>query len=829
MDPTAGLNLVLLMVSVLAAGGSALLAMRRRPGVPLDLTAGESLYLSAVVGAVAASWLGLTLAELGRFSLPALMGLLLVFALVLQLYHFFQFGHGRRHRGAPPWSPSPSHLAASLRFRLSPTRHDLLLLATLALAIALFFRPHEFVLGGRDPGAYVNTGATIARTGAILVRDPMVPALTPEERGFLFADTPVPWIRSGWPGYQMLNFHEGIVEPHGLHLFPVWLAALGAAGGVEISLFAMPVLGLLSVASAYFLGRRLFGRGVGLLAAFLLTINVAEVWYARYPAAEMLVQFLGLAGLYVFVLMLQTHRLGLAVLAGVSFGLVHLAKIDAIAVVVALALYVGYESLTGSFRREYAVLLATFGLLLGQTVAHAALIAPAYALAQVMAAIPGIDPGAFDRADANHPFTASFAIDFLRSNVRQAATLAAAGALLLTLVVAGHGRLKGAPAFLRRHRRRLSVGLAVFVIGLALYAYFVRPLGGPVSPPGTMAAAIELSDRRSLVWLGWYLSPLGLALAIAGFLHLAATTRDRAVALFLLMAMAGTVPFLFRTLVAPDHFWAARRLLAVGVPAFVLLASYTILRIPLPPWSVMLSRSEASPRHEQGPPGRCFAAAQHDKARVAQHDKARAAAVQHDESLSWRLGGSTSPESALPLDTLPAGAPRLRFPAALLLRALLIGLLAVLYGRATWPFLGHQEYAGAYRQLALVAAAVPPEAILVLEWPEPAQRLATPLAQLFERDTFALRREHLGDPRLAAFARRWSGFGRTVFWLGAGPVAPAGRQENAAVGFEPAGRYALDLVHAEAPNDRLPTRIERERLDLWLYELPATQTTSLGR
>ena len=51
----------------------------------------------------------------------------------------------------------------------------------------------------------------------------------------------------------------------------------------------LTILGLLAV---YFAGARLAGRTPAFIAAVLLGINVAEVWYARYPNSEVMQQAL---------------------------------------------------------------------------------------------------------------------------------------------------------------------------------------------------------------------------------------------------------------------------------------------------------------------------------------------------------------------------------------------------------------------------------------------------------------------------------------------------------------------------------------------------------
>ena len=58
------------------------------------------------------------------------------------------------------------------------------------------------------------------------------------------------------------------------------------------------MFGLLAV---YFAGTRLAGRPAALAAAALLAVNVVQVWYGRYPNAEILLQPLVFTGLLAYV------------------------------------------------------------------------------------------------------------------------------------------------------------------------------------------------------------------------------------------------------------------------------------------------------------------------------------------------------------------------------------------------------------------------------------------------------------------------------------------------------------------------------------------------
>ena len=161
-----------------------------------------------------------------------------------------------------------------------------LLLALLVLAVPLYFRPHEELLGGEDPGAYINSAATFARTGQLHYTDPLLVQIPPAQRGaflyghelFLHTKDACLWVKNmetaeigPWfqPAYSVL-----LALP--LQVLPGWYALFGA-----------PLLALLSALALAALGAQLFGRRrAGLLAALFFLLLPVVVWNGRSPRAE---------------------------------------------------------------------------------------------------------------------------------------------------------------------------------------------------------------------------------------------------------------------------------------------------------------------------------------------------------------------------------------------------------------------------------------------------------------------------------------------------------------------------------------------------------------
>ena len=195
------------------------------------------------------------------------------------------------------------------------------------------------VIGGKDPGAYVNEGIAIAKGGGLLIRDRFVAALPSDARSIFFP----PYHDRGYYSLRFMGFflvdpQAGTVVGQFPHLYPAWIAigyGLDAVNGALRAVSGWAVLGLLAV---YFVGARLIGRVPAFCASALLAICVIEVWFGRYPNSEMGLQALLFAGLLAFSRSHIEDDRFFAPVAGVLLGLLLFMRFDAV-----LA-YVGYRA-----------------------------------------------------------------------------------------------------------------------------------------------------------------------------------------------------------------------------------------------------------------------------------------------------------------------------------------------------------------------------------------------------------------------------------------------------------------------------------------------------
>jgi hypothetical protein len=516
----------------------ALLPERDRRSLALD----EALFLSLAISMGVSAWLALLLAELGRFSLT-LAGALLAVACGLLLLL------GRRRLGLPFARP----VAWSA---LLPA------LSVAALAVFLDARPSQYIVGGRDPGAYVASMALIGRSGGILYTDAAVAAIprsdvevffrNPDRQDFSF---------SRFMGFDLERPETGRVVPQFFHLFPAFGAYLFQAMGVKGALATPPLVAILGTLAVFFVLRRLFAPAVALLAALLLASNVVQVWFARYPVSEpfsQLLLFLGLLGVAHFE---ERGSAAFAAIAGAALGLSLLLRVDSALIVLPLGLYVFALRARGRGWRELVPLLLPFLLLLLHALVHARLFAGKYVEDIVT-----------------------------RRYWRQPAWL------WLLLLALGLGVLAGARRcrpWLESHGQTLRQALAALVVLLAAYAYFVRPLlsawaGGDgnttpaLADPGVLRALgfdkLAAHDAQSFVRLGWFVSPLLLLLGLGGVL-LALRDYQARLLFPLLVTLTFAAFYFYKIRVWNDYYFALRRFVPVVLPMLFACAALLLVRM----------------------------------------------------------------------------------------------------------------------------------------------------------------------------------------------------------------------------------------------------------
>ena len=510
------------------APGLVLVAALNARKKTLELTFGEQIYLVLAGSLVLSGWVGLLVAELGHFStvrVATAVGGLTLFLLVGALLT-------RKHLSLRPGALRRDELAV--------------LVCLIGFGVAVYFPPYEYILGGRDPGVYVNTGFHLAREGNLTYVDPVVLSVPEEERELFFRvdkDLP-PWSQPRFLGFHMDSPDSGHISPQGLHLYPVWIGIASQLFEMKAGLYATPFFALMGVAGFFFALRRLFNTEVALWASGMMAVFQIQIWFARFPNAEILVQFLYVTGLLTFYFMDAKRSSVAGLLSGAAFGATLLVRMENLLFLLPLGLYLGWRRLRRDLGTPELAFLGAFSLIALHAAFHGRFFAWPY--------VSNVLGRHYWRI-----FFENIAVFTLSSAV-----------VFLLIDRLGTKVVPRITPLIESKKARIAAAMSIFV--LALYAYFIRPIWhGPRTAP---------HDAEAFLRMGWYLYPVGIALVVAGAMFLLARSERRQ-ALFVLVGLTFSLFFFYKVRVWHDHYFAMRRFIPVILPTFFACIAVLLLSL----------------------------------------------------------------------------------------------------------------------------------------------------------------------------------------------------------------------------------------------------------
>ncbi|MBV9792243.1 MAG: hypothetical protein JOZ51_28925, partial [Chloroflexi bacterium] len=401
-------------------------------------------------------------------------------------------------------------------------------------------------------------------------------------------------------------------------LWPVWIAVFVAMLGPTLGLVATGAFGTLGVVLLGLIGRRIGGVLAGVLAALFLALMTPQVWFSRMSTSEALAQALTLAALWAFSYFAEAtdrrEQIWWGAIVGGAAGSLALTRIDFFWVVGPALVLLVYVALTHRWHVGYTALALTLGGLLLHTALHTVLISRAYFFdtgyarfqdfaLTIYATLPFLTPDLQDRF-----------MNRWGSKYQDPWRLW----IEISVIVAGLGMLLALwrwprPLLLleqqiRRHSRWLIAACVLMLGALAIYGYLIRPeilsvavlqqpfeaqnwlrlqgyVGAPIEPPIDKYCQPDQPCKETLyiglanmVRLGWYLSPLGVVLAVAGWLLLV-RKLDRRSWFFLLIASIYAI-FYIRSLYGTSeqtYIYILRRYVPLVYPACALGIAYALV------------------------------------------------------------------------------------------------------------------------------------------------------------------------------------------------------------------------------------------------------------
>jgi hypothetical protein len=405
------------------------------------------------------------------------------------------------------------------------TRASIRPVLLVALGSWLFTPPAEYVIGGKDPGVYLNEGIQLAQRGSIIVTDPVIEGVPPPLRDMFFPSHNRPvYYGTRFMGFFIQDPDRGTVVGQFPHLFPASIAIGYGLHGLTGARQAVTVWAVLGLVAVYFVGARLIGPWLSAGAVALLAINVIEIWFGRYPNAEVAMQALLFAAILAFArAMAGAHRF-FGPIAGLLLGIQLFLRYDAVLAFVMFAAAAVLAPFAGG-----RIGWGFWGTLIGTSAA-----------------------GVWYLID---PMRAYSERAFIYTRDEGGLWLVAAG---IALALACQ-RLARSEIWRARIRGLVPAVIMVVIAGLAVYAYFFRTPGLRTAP----------ADAFAFKMFAWYVTSWGLAAAVAGVILLVGRTFWRDPAFFLTFTLY-SVFFFYKMRIVPEHFWSTRRFLAVTLPGLML-------------------------------------------------------------------------------------------------------------------------------------------------------------------------------------------------------------------------------------------------------------------
>ena len=426
--------------------------------------------------------------------------------------------------------------------------------ALIVLGAWMFFAvpASEWVLGGRDPGVYMNSGIQIAQRQSLVTIDRVIADVPPAMRDLFFPYTRQPgYYGDRFMGFQIRDPDAGTVTALFPQGFPISIAIAYGVDGVTGTRRVVAWWAILGGLAVYFAAARLLGPVPAAAAAGLLTVHVVQTWYARYPNSEIVTQALLFSALLAHA---YAHEEDDTFFGPVAASLLGIALFTRFPMIVAIGAAVVASLLAHvSGHRTRAGFLVTLTAWAGA--------ASVYYLTQL-------------RPYFTRPITYFHRLQPIHF---VALTIAAAGVLVLLWAIRR-------PRVAAATRKWLPIALVVAVIVGSVYALFFREPGGRLAP----------HDAHSLkVFVYLYFTLTAFALALVGYTLVVSRSFWRAPALILALTTMAFF-FFYKMRVWPEHFWLARRFVDALLPGALM---FTCAALFAPAW---LPRMGSAPRTNKG-------------------------------------------------------------------------------------------------------------------------------------------------------------------------------------------------------------------------------------
>ena len=296
-------------------------------------------------------------------------------------------------------------------------------------------------------------------------------------------------------------------------------------------LYVGPILAIGSVIGVFLLGRALSSPRTGLIAAALFALDPVQVWFSRFPTSEITTQFFLVAGTVALTSYLTSRHPVYASASGICFGAALLAKISTVLILPPALIIAFLCRKDRMFRRKDMI----FFIILLFFLLHLAWQTLYFNRLYFMKIYSYVGP----------------------SLLRQLPLIGLPAVMVAAGMRLWYSRLR--EKSIRFERACLVLKLIMFsgLLMAASWGYFIRPRIG------------HGFESANLVELGWFVTPLGLIIGLAGVSLSIFKLRSEKVfplALFLCVSIL----FLYKKVVYPIYPWGLRRYIPMVVPGLAL-------------------------------------------------------------------------------------------------------------------------------------------------------------------------------------------------------------------------------------------------------------------
>lgn len=308
-----------------------LCAFHRRP--PEDLSFAERFLFRITTSIAIVALVAYLLSLAGHFSLLLLFSIVLAIGTILKVT-----------LGIPLSLPSLPHP------RRGGERLFLIFLLASSILLLSFFPLSEWVTGEGEIGRAYNGGLMVSETGSLFYTDEWIRTKGPEQRSpFIGTDFLETSAETLFYGFNIVDIEAGHILPYHANMNCIFFAVTDILIGRVPPSWTLQFFHLLTLVAIFFIGKHLFGRGVGVLSALLLSVNYIQFYVIREEGIDLIGQTFAWTGILALIRFYKRRNIFDGIVSLLAIGMTLTVKLDFNLVVFIIAIYLIVSRPTGRF------------------------------------------------------------------------------------------------------------------------------------------------------------------------------------------------------------------------------------------------------------------------------------------------------------------------------------------------------------------------------------------------------------------------------------------------------------------------------------------------